>query len=683
MSRLSKRTRASLPVYSLLLTLPALDTARAQTVMVPAGNNTALTNAVRSATPGETIILEGGTYTTGISTSVSGTASQPITIEGENGATLSNTTGTGEGIEVNNNYYIFQNITISGFQESFRTDAASFGIANNITATGSKIEAFKFKNTSQHWLVENCSVSSSGMEGYYVGDASQNWTGGVPDQSGFVTFYHDTNFVNINDGFDCKEGTSNVRIIDCESNWNNTVPGANGEGDSGAYVRNDHETIVNYTILNNQSQGNAVRAETATVNGITYGSTCTIYGVVANNIAGSYLNTTQVGTTLYTNYSLTNVAGGLLESGSKTPAEPNPSTFVLPTWSGIDGEFLPINMVWDNAFSAVGNGTTWDFIQQNFNDPGVNANIPVIFFQGVGVTFNDANNGNYNVTLGTTVNPASVTVNNSTGNYLLTGSGKIAGPGALTKTGSNLLTIDTVNTYTGGTNVAAGTLVVGVNGALPNGAVTITGGTLQLATSTGPVTIQSLAISGGTFDVNNNHLVIDYGSGPDPMSSIAALLKTGYAGGTWNGAGGIVSTAAAANAAAYGLGYADAADPGNPAGLSSGTIEVKYTLLGDANLSGVVDGTDFGIVAANFNKGVSRWDQGDFNYDGVVDGADFADLAANFNQGAAGASAVASLDAFAAANGLLADVPEPLAGTSLITAILVTTARRRRPSRCN
>jgi hypothetical protein len=112
--------------------------------------------------------------------------------------------------------------------------------------------------------------------------------------------------------------------------------------------------------------------------------------------------------------------------------------------------------------------------------------------------------------------------------------------------------------------------------------------------------------------------------------------------------------------------------------LSSGTIEIKYTLLGDANLSGVVDGTDFGIVAANFNKGVSRWDQGDFNYDNVVDGTDFGDLAANFNKGASGAAAWQALEDFAAAHGLLADVPEPTTLGLFCAAGLGLLHRRRR-----
>src|SRR5262249_51763788 len=157
---------------------------------------------------------------------------------------------------------------------------------------------------------------------------------------------------------------------------------------------------------------------------------------------------------------------------------------------------------------------------------------------GAAVVFNDNNNGNYSVGLNTTVSPGSVAVNNSTSPYTISGTGSIAGTTSLSKSGSNKLTLSTVNSYTGGTNVSAGTLVAGVAGALPSGgALNITGGTVQLATSIGGSTFSSLAISGnGTFDINNDHVVINYGSpGNDPIASIQALLSSGYNGGTWNG----------------------------------------------------------------------------------------------------------------------------------------------------
>ena len=94
----------------------------------------------------------------------------------------------------------------------------------------------------------------------------------------------------------------------------------------------------------------------------------------------------------------------------------------------------------------------------------------------------------------------------------------------------------------------AGTLTVG-SGSSAN--------TLQLATGSGASSQTALIIaSGSTLDITNNHLFINYGGGPDPIASIAALIVTGYAGGTWTGAG-ITSSAARVNSASYGIGYAD------------------------------------------------------------------------------------------------------------------------------
>jgi hypothetical protein len=82
-----------------------------------------------------------------------------------------------------------------------------------------------------------------------------------------------------------------------------------------------------------------------------------------------------------------------------------------------------------------------------------------------------------------------------------------------------------------------------------------------------------------------------------------------------------------------GSGVTDAAGNGI-SGTAGGTNHVFYfhVLSGDVNRDGVVNGSDFAILAANFGKsGMSR-DQGDLSQNGKVDGTDFALLASNFGK---------------------------------------------------
>ncbi len=338
----------------------------------------------------------------------------------------------------------------------------------------------------------------------------------------------------------------------------------------------------------------------------------------------------------------------------------------------------PVTATWDNA-GASGDGETWDTAMPNWNINGT----PSAYANGNAAVFNDSNNGNYSVTLNTVVTPNSVTIDNSHGNYTFSGSGGIGGNEPLFKSGTATATLSTVNTYSGGTNVSAGKLIIGVNGALPDGAVTITGGTLQLGMNTGLATITFLSISGGgVLDVNDNRLILTY-TGASPIETIAGYVASGYNGGFWNGPGIVTTAPLSVNGLRYGVGYADGADR-VVAGLSSGQIEVRYTLLGDANLDGVVNGSDFSILAANFGHSVKGWDQGDFDYNGVVNGSDFSSLAANFGQGVGGPSAVSvadlqALEAFAVANGLsMPNVPEPAALGLMALSSKTFLFRRRR-----
>jgi hypothetical protein len=152
-------------------------------------------------------------------------------------------------------------------------------------------------------------------------------------------------------------------------------------------------------------------------------------------------------------------------------------------------------------------------------------------------------------------------------------------------------------------------------------------------------------LGAGNLNVASDTVFVAYGSS-DPISTIAGYLKTGYNAGGWNG-NGIFSSSAAANKS-YALGYADGAD-GIVAGLSSGQIKIKYTLYGDTNLDGVVNGSDFGNVAAHFGKSVTGWDKGDLNFDGLVNGTDFGLLAANFGKTAVGAATLEVINSDSAA----------------------------------
>jgi hypothetical protein len=213
------------------------------------------------------------------------------------------------------------------------------------------------------------------------------------------------------------------------------------------------------------------------------------------------------------------------------------------------------------------------------------------------------------------------------------------------------------------------TLTSNLSALLPNYSLRIENGATVVLASNQRIGALQL-VGSGSLDVSNYTMFVHYGSNTDPISTIAGYIKSGYNGGGWNGPG-IISSAAQTptNGLTYALGYADGMD-GVVSGLSSGQVEVKYTLVGDANLDGQVNGEDFTLLAANFNQGVTGWDQGDFNYDGDVNGEDFTLLAANFNQGA---SLTAPADAAPAATA--APAPAAAATAPKVTTFTTSAAK--------
>jgi hypothetical protein len=247
----------------------------------------------------------------------------------------------------------------------------------------------------------------------------------------------------------------------------------------------------------------------------------------------------------------------------------------------------------------------------------------------------------------------------------------------LTSTGGGTVTYQSIITVLGGgASIAFGNSTHANELSVASGSSASVGGTGTV------LTLDTLANS-GTLNLQNSELLINYGTGSDPIASVRAQLISGRAGGTWNGVGIDSSTAGLPANSHYALGYADGADH-VVVGLSSGTIEVKYTLLGDADLDGVVTGSDFTALVGNLGKSGRVWDQGDFEYTGSVTGSDFTDLVSNLGKSSNGGSVVlpaadyVAIDAFAQANGLMADVPEPATGSMLLIAGAGMFMRRRR-----
>ena len=156
------------------------------------------------------------------------------------------------------------------------------------------------------------------------------------------------------------------------------------------------------------------------------------------------------------------------------------------------------------------------------------------------------------------------------------------------------------------------------------------------------------------FEVGQSTLYFAYTPGASPVAVIGAALQNGFNGGAWNGSsasvgGSITSTAAAGGpAGVFGVGFADSVD-GVVSGQPANTVEVRYTVMGDANLDRVVNSTDAVLLGRNYlAAGKSAWDQGNFNFDSTISFADAQILQKNFSAvargSAVGVPATASTD---------------------------------------
>jgi hypothetical protein len=244
----------------------------------------------------------------------------------------------------------------------------------------------------------------------------------------------------------------------------------------------------------------------------------------------------------------------------------------------------------------------------------------------------------------------------SKGNVLV---GTFAGGSTTATPATAAVTNPIVKSFPGAANTPA-------NITAANSKVVATRGTVASSFSGFDVAITNVDYKtpGVRVDIASGDITQQYFGTTSPASELRSKLALGLGTGTWDGTAGITSSFAATR-------------PGNGIGYTvdttAGTFRLRYTRLGDADLTGICDFNDLLVLAQNYNNnsGTAVWSQGDFTYDGSVNFSDLLVLAQNYN--ASTTNSTFAID-WAKAQAM---VPEPTALTALAGAGLVLARRRR------
>jgi hypothetical protein len=210
---------------------------------------------------------------------------------------------------------------------------------------------------------------------------------------------------------------------------------------------------------------------------------------------------------------------------------------------------------------------------------------------------------------------------------------------------------------------------------------------------------QTSGVWTGQLDLKSSDLLLEASSSTAAVTTLAQItnqIASGINGGKWNGQG-ITSSAAATDPMLdHALGVMLNSNSGSPIyttfdgqSVDANTILVKYTYYGDANLDGLVNGSDYTAIDNGFNAGLSGWSNGDFNYDGVINGDDYALIDNSFNMLSSldvSSDAASPQDMVATVSDQIADVqpsavPEPSTMGLLAAAAAGLLIRRHRKPR--
>ncbi len=273
-------------------------------------------------------------------------------------------------------------------------------------------------------------------------------------------------------------GTGTIGTVNVASNAANSV--ANGNGGTGTLTINtlhfNGAGRLDLTVNGTSPEINTTTLTTTGANSVSVNASSPTW------LPGTYnlLSYSSLGGTGFSAFQKGTIAG---LSARQSATLSNPSGFISlviagdnPKWTGaLNSSWTTATLASPKNWALITSGTTTDYI---------NGDVVLFDDSASSFTVNVAD---------ATVTPVSTVFNNSAHDYVLGGTGSVAGAGSLTKNGGSALTINNGNTYAGGTLLNAGRLNINNASAIGTGALTVAGGT----------TIDNTSGSAKTLSTNN------------------------------------------------------------------------------------------------------------------------------------------------------------------------------------
>jgi len=228
--------------------------------------------------------------------------------------------------------------------------------------------------------------------------------------------------------------------------------------------------------------------------------------------------------------------------------------------------------------------------------------------------------------------------------------------------------------------VSAGTLVVTQNWRKNSSLTVADGATAVLTPRSSPVKVLEVKDlnlnTTGTLDLNDNDIVVGYGTNPSPFTTVRGYVFQGYSPTPDPSKNGIISstgqTVGNTIVAVIDNALIGASDwpLGSGNTIATNSVIGKYTYFGDMDFDGQVTPGDYGILDANLNTTPPleiAWLSGDADLDGSVTPGDYGILDANLGSGTASPLAPSAVS-----------VPEPASAVGLGLAFACWGWRRRK-----